>query len=304
MRLALIICTKDRPREIRLILESIEKQTRKADHIIIVDGSDRPVEHVVETFYERLPIDYVTVRPPSLPKQRNVGISRLPSDIQWVGFLDDDLILNEDNIEQILACINRHEDSNIGGVGLALESDPEIPNSWARRFFLLDEPSGGQFTRSGVSTAFRKGQGDQEVEWLSGGTAFWKKEVLDTFKFDEWFEGIGYLEDVEFSYRASRCYKLYRCNQASCFHDSHQVPKEKLRALGVWQLTSWWYFVRKAQSFSLIFVFWSMFWIFVNNFVMGILRPQGHRWRKAIGNAQGFFYILTGRGKRRWAFYK
>jgi GT2 family glycosyltransferase len=67
-------------------------------------------------------------------------------------------------------------------------------------------------------------------------------EMFKEFSFDEWFSGVGYLEDVDFSYRVSRKYPLMLAASARCFHYHHPVRKERMFHLGAWHLVAWWYF--------------------------------------------------------------
>ena len=122
MHFTIILCTKYRPFEIDRLLGTIEKQTRRPDHIIISDGSDNPVDKVIKK-YDFCSIDYVKVRPPSLPCQRNVAISRIPDNSEWIGFLDDDIILFEDCFQEIQNSINRHDvREKLGGVGIVIDN--------------------------------------------------------------------------------------------------------------------------------------------------------------------------------------
>lgn len=304
MNITIIICTKDRPKEIVDILETVRIQKRIPNKLIIVDGSDIPVKEQVDLFGD-LPIEYTTCRPPSLPKQRNVGISMLTDSDEWVGFLDDDLLLNESTFLEIENVIKTRQNSeNLGGVGITNLNAPDIGKSFIRDLFYLDDFRGGVFTKSGCASVFRRSDDDQKVEWLSGGVSFWRKDILQTYKFDEWFDGIGYLEDVDFSYRVSRDYNLYLSSKATCTHESHDIAKEKLVKFGIWQLTSWWYFTRKVDDFKTLSVLWSMFGLFLNNLIMGILKPGSHRIRKAFGNFKGFFIILNGKGLEQRTFFK
>ena len=50
MNLVLIVPTKDRPKDLRTLFESIEKQTRQPDLVIIVDGSSQSIKSVVDDF--------------------------------------------------------------------------------------------------------------------------------------------------------------------------------------------------------------------------------------------------------------
>jgi len=302
--ITLAICTKDRPDDLKRLLESIEKQTRLADDIIIIDGSDNPVKSVVEKF-EKLPIRYTEVRPPSLPRQRNVAISMIQDHSNWVGFLDDDLVLENDSVEQIEKTIETSEtEKTLGGVGLTIINVPNTRYKLSKAFFLLDNSRYGFFTTSGLPGMLHKTDEIRTVEWLSGGVTFWKAELLAEFKFDEWFEGTGYLEDVEFSYRASRKYSLIYCGPAKCFHFSHPVPLTKMKDLGVWQITAWWYFIKKFNDFNIIAVFWSMTGVILNNAVCGTINPSSHRLRKFFGNIQGLAMVLTGNALKRRTWHK
>ena len=48
----------------------------------------------------------------------------------------------------------------------------------------------------------------KEVELCSGGNTSYLREVFEEFFFDEEFDGYAPMEDIDFSYRVSRKYKL------------------------------------------------------------------------------------------------
>ena len=105
-KITLIVCTKDRPKDMRTLLGSIVSQTRAPDRMIVIDGSDDPIQYVLGEF-PTLKIEYRAVRPPSLPKQRNVGIGMLGANETWVGFLDDDLVLESDALAELEKFLER-----------------------------------------------------------------------------------------------------------------------------------------------------------------------------------------------------
>ena len=297
----LAICTKDRPEDMESLLTSIQSQTRKPDRIIVADGSDNPIKHVVDKFSE-LPIEYYPVRPPSLPKQRNVCISHLTENDEWVGFLDDDLVLEDNALEGLESFAK--ENSSYVGIGLTINNQADLKRSFLREFFMLDKLPGGVFTKSGCPSAIRPSKVDLELEWVYGGATFWKREILQTYKYDEWFDGTGYYEDVDFSYRVSRDHKIALCSSARCFHYHHPVRKEKMVALGEWQLTGWWYFISKASNFNKFFVLWSMVGVAFNNFMMGLLKPGNNRLRSFLGNLKGLIRIFSGNALVKKGFSK
>ena len=102
--LAYVVPTMNRPEDLGKLLRSLERQTRKPEQIIVVDGSDedKTVDGLVAQF-DSLPLEYVRVFPPSLARQRNAGMAKLRDDIEVAGYLDDDLILDDDATERMAA---------------------------------------------------------------------------------------------------------------------------------------------------------------------------------------------------------
>src|SRR4051812_4878902 len=96
--LSIIICTKDREIDLTNALTSISQQSRPINELIIVDGSEVQMTTVIDKFPD-LPIKYYYVRPPGLTKQRNIGLGKLDEKSDWVGFLDDDVVLEKSCLE-------------------------------------------------------------------------------------------------------------------------------------------------------------------------------------------------------------
>tara|TARA_R110002049_G_scaffold55701_2_gene154081 strand:+ start:2921 stop:3838 length:918 start_codon:yes stop_codon:yes gene_type:complete len=304
IHLSIVICTKDRPDDLNRLLDSITHQNLLPNSLIVVDGSDDPVEHVVKRF-SGLNIDYIAVRPPSLPKQRNVGISRLKKETDWVGFLDDDLVLEKDSFEQIVNSIYTFKGLKaLGGISMMITNVPEAPYSPLRGLFLLDHKQDGHFTSSACSGMLRKINNTIEVQWLSGGVTFWSKKVLDEHSFDEWFAGTGYMEDVDFSYSVSKNYSLAYCGTAKCEHFQHPVSKKKMYTLGVWQITAWWYFVKKFKDFNKLATLWSMIGLTFINLAQGIFKPASNRFDKFLGNLKGLTLVLLGQATKKRTWHK
>src|SRR6202041_2328490 len=88
-RLSLIVATKDRPADLRRLLESLKAQSVIPAEIIVVDASASPVGHVVGEF-QSLPIRYRKHWPPSAAAQRNAGVNACTSQSNLIGFVDDD----------------------------------------------------------------------------------------------------------------------------------------------------------------------------------------------------------------------
>lgn len=295
MKIVLIVPTKDRPEDIQKLFRSILSQTRKPDTVIIVDGSDRPIKEIVDRYTAEMPIQYIPCRPPSLPKQRNVGIENIPAGADWVGFLDDDLVLEDDALEKLETLIRRQNDPLLKGIGLCILNQPLPKMKSFLSFFMLSGPRAGVLTKAGYPTAIPSVQSDISTEWLYGGATFWATDVFKNFKFDEWFFGTGYMEDIDFSYRVSRNHHLMVSAEAKCNHYHHQIPVAKETSIGEWQLTSWWYFISKHREFSFFMVSWGMLGLILKNMLAICYYRTAPYINRSKGHARGVFKIITGK---------
>lgn len=293
LNFSLIICTKDRPFDLNRLLESVVNQEKSPFEVIIVDGSDSPVSEVASRFFDRLPIKYFELRPPGLTRQRNFGISKLSEDSEWVGFLDDDLELVDSTLQALESFLNKNVD--LGGVGLKIKNQPNPPKSLIKNLMLLDDYPGGVVTASGAAGAIRPYSSSRNVEWLYGGATFWKKEILDEYDFDEWFSGVGYCEDLDFSYKVSRLHKLMLCAEAECFHHDKEISIEKMVPMGEWSIVAWWYFARVKHDFNVFLVLWSMAGLSLANLSYAFLRLSKKNWNYFKGTILGLKKIALGR---------
>lgn len=302
MNISLVICTKDRPYELTVLLKSIIKQSVNMKEIIIVDGSTVQVEKYIEHLKGNLPIKYFHVNPPGLTRQRNFGISKVSEDADWVGFLDDDLELEIDcmlNLENFIKNYNCYS-----GVGLKINNQKNLGKNLLREFMLLDKYPGGVVTFSGAAALIRPIHRSLSVEWLYGGATFWRREILQKYKFDEWFSGVGYCEDLDFSYRVSRHHQLAVCAEARCDHHHKEPSIQKVPSMGEWLVVAWWYFARVKHSFNPFFVSWGIFWMSLNNLLIGVAKKDKRRILMFKGNLQGLKIIFTGKVKKTVGFQK
>ena len=141
-KIAFVVPTKDREKDLRLMLSSLVCQTRIPDQIIVVDGSDPEIKFVINEFNE-LPIDYIREFPPSLSKQRNAGIEKLHSDITLAGYLDDDIVLESDAVENMLAFWDE-ADTGYGGAAFCITNAKSPAGTGIKQLFFLDYFAAGK----------------------------------------------------------------------------------------------------------------------------------------------------------------
>ncbi|MGE0558328.1 MAG: glycosyltransferase family 2 protein [Burkholderiales bacterium] len=293
-KLALVVPTKDRPDDLGKLLSSLEAQTRLPDQLIVVDGSNPDIQHVIDRF-PGLQVDYVRVYPPSLSQQRNAGMQRLDPEITLAGYLDDDIVLEPSAIEVMLRFWST-AGTDIGGAAFNI-TNAARPN-WVclKSLLLVDAALPGQMLPSGFPSTIGFQQVDIETDWLYGGATVWRREIADRYSYDEWFLGMGFLEDVDFSFRVRREYRLKVVSAARLAHYSHPIKPERETLLGKWQITNRMYLVRKHKSRGLSV---GAAWIAsagttLLNIALALFRNHPGHWRRAKGNFQGMFAEITG----------
>ena len=98
------------------------------------------------------------------------------------------------------------------------------------RIFFLTEFGDGKIKPSGFPT-YRRDADPADIEILSGCNMIYSREVVSRFLFDENLTGYSYMEDVDFSYRVSRCYRLVYQPKAKLQHfpTSYRQTNSRLR---------------------------------------------------------------------------
>ena len=299
---AYVVPTKDRPDDLRKMLASLAQQTRMPDQVIIVDGSSLAVENVLAEF-PGMKLDYVRVYPPGLAKQRNAGMAVLRTEISIAGYLDDDLVLEPTATERVLNFFER-SGPDVGGVAFSIINQPNANSKSFSRFFLIDAKAPGKLTKSGFHSQIPFVQQTIETDWLYGGATLWRREVIREFSYDEWYIGTGYMEDVDFSYRVKRRYRLFVVGDARVYHYSRPISLERNYLLGRHQVVNRAYFVDKMKTFSKPAFGWSLTGQFIHNLLSSVSRRNSAGLRRAAGNLVGFFDLVTGQTKQISGHYK
>ena len=256
MNFTLIVCTYMRPQPLIKLLDSVNKQTLYPNQILIVDGSLNTTtqEFLEENLYKNLEYFFVSEKDRGLTRQRNFGIEKVSDDMDVVCFLDDDIVLTATYFARLLNTYKLHPEAlGVGGyitneVSWRLLKPSEKPTlkqftydgyvrSEGARFVLrkklgLDantHPACMPDFAHGRSVSFLPPSGKiYKVEQFMGGVASYRKKILDTQKFSEYFEGYGLYEDADFTLRLSKIGDLYvnTAAQLSHYHEPSGRPNK------------------------------------------------------------------------------
>jgi glycosyltransferase involved in cell wall biosynthesis len=297
-KIAIVVPTKDRPDDLRKLLASVSTQTRKPDQLIIVDGSDPDVRHVVESF-PQLHLNYVRVFPPSLSQQRNAGMRQLRPEITLAGYLDDDIVLEPTAIESMVR-FWESAPPDLGGAAFNITNVTRPRWQGVKQLFGIDSKVPGKVLASGFPSTLGSQLNDIYTDWLNGGATVWRREVIEKFGYDEWFLGTGFLEDVDFSFSVRQAYRLALVASARLAHYSRPVRLENERLLGKWQVVNRMYLVRKhrARGLSMPAAWIASITLLGLNMANALLRADQRYFLRARGNLAGIAAELGGRRER------
>ena len=101
LKTSVVVVTKDRPENLRNLLQSLVQQTLMPDEVLIVDNNSSKIyEPVFQEFQDRLPLKTVIETMPGIPAARNRGIRESCGDI--LIFTDDDCVADKRWVEEMV----------------------------------------------------------------------------------------------------------------------------------------------------------------------------------------------------------
>ncbi len=270
MKTSLIICTKNRPDDLKECLDSVFQQTELPTEIIIVDSSNSQDSYVMLKKYNFLDIPQVRFvykhsDIQSSTYQRNRGIELSTGDI--LHFIDDDVILEPDYLEKINEIYRQDKEGNVGGVGgLIIQkkrlSGTNVLSDLFKTIFLLTNDKGsGKMLPSGWGTVqYRRNRDKIAKTEILQGCCSYRKKVLDEYKFDETLTGAAIREDLDISYRISRKYQLIYTPFAKLYHKASDIGREDKELYYQKYIYNHYYLFRKNLNhnlFNVICFLWS-----------------------------------------------
>ncbi len=230
---SVVICTKNRLDDLVRCLDSLSRQTRAPQELIIVDSSDIPLQqeqlfldHFNAECFPASNLKYIHTTP-GLTRQRNIGVQHATGKIIY--FFDDDVVLEKEYLSVMHAAFEVNP-AYAGGMGTITNI---APLSWRYRlfrtfFFLQRTYSSGLFTFSGMPTHPYGTPDFKHVESLGGCCMAFKKEILREYPFDESFSGYAFMEDSDISRRISFSRSLFFNPKARLAHFESGTARDKI----------------------------------------------------------------------------
>lgn len=223
-----IIPTKNRPQDLEDTVKTLLNQSILPAQLIIVDQSDdseseRRVKALCDSVTSRLKLIYILDRSiQGGAVARNRAMDLVVSDLML--FLDDDVFLEQDFIEQIVDSYRLYPQA--GGISGIITNykRPPLPFRIWRSVFMR-----GPFHDSRQDVYWRaeslRASAPIKVASLGGGLMSFRSAIVGQKRFDENMRGVSDGEDVDFSYRLRT--ELRIAPKARLIHNSSPVGRLK-----------------------------------------------------------------------------
>ena len=307
----IIIPTVNRPRDLRVTLESIMRQTTLPSEIIIVDASDtNDTSDLVRDFsgtHPLVPFKYARVKANqrNASRQRNIGVVLSVSPL--LCFLDDDVELEATYLNEIVTVFEGDIQKRIGGVGGNIINVTLKQGTLSFKVEQLFGLHSGRMkmSRLGQNTGCYTFEGRPfKAEWLSGGNCTIRREVFQDHAFEEAFEGYSLYEDALFSHEVSKKMELWIQPAAKMRHFPSGVGRLDSAMLMRMRIRNQYYLFKtcieeKSTADYLRFYFFLIYLVVLHvgsALKGGFIRASG---KILIGSVQGFVDIIIGRGLKR-----
>lgn len=284
--LTAIIPTRNRPVDLAKAVVSILNQIRLPEELIIVDQStdDESFSLVNALMSGAVHIKLVYIHDPrisGLVDAKRVASERASGDI--ICFLEDDVILESDYIEQIeLGFTNQPE--MVGCCGII--TNPPHQTAIYEILFRLFHRGIFMDRRVGLYGRFH-GRGNKLIasEMLSGGLSAWRREVFKVVPFDV-LNGFHMFEDIDFSTRVARHFgkRLYINPNARLEHHCSPINREILGARQRRKLTECIVYYKKRCDWP--GATFALPWLLLGMFLEAVVQSYSAR---SLGPLHGYF---------------
>ena len=207
MNIAILIATRNNPSKVDRLLDSLVFSSNHITQLIVVSSGEN-ISAIVNKFTGIFNLKYLHSEVSGQIFQKMIGIELIESNIQWVIFLDDDVIMHKNTLDIFVNNYLKNSNFiNVCGFGFKVQNlKSRMSNSKLIPFLklvgLYSDKKGSVLT-SGHVQEYQNSLVDTKTHWLNGASA-WKVEMLANYNSS--FPNIDYAayEDVIFSYGLSK----------------------------------------------------------------------------------------------------
>jgi glycosyltransferase involved in cell wall biosynthesis len=277
IRIAVIIATKARPQALAELLRLLECQSQPPTVVVISATGAADVELPMAT-----PLNIECVYgPPGLTVQRNKGLAHINGRADVAVFFDDDFAPAGNWLEQCARLFDL--EPNIAGANGIVVRDGVNgkPISWQEAALLIASHEQEPLVVTRIAD-------------LYGCNMAFRMSAIHEMQFDERLVLYGWLEDKDFSRKASKNGSLVQCNLLVGVHLGLQAGRVSGKRYGYSQVVNAWYLYSR-RTLSLREASVNILKALVANAAKSVGK-QGHidRRGRLRGNLVGVAHLLSG----------
>jgi GT2 family glycosyltransferase len=196
--------------------------------VLVVDSSDNSDTADLSEVYRRdlqLPILSYTHTAPGLTLQRNVALRMLGADFDVVHFIDDDVELEPEYLQELMGAFER--DPSLAGAGGLITGGNRKKARLFARIGGRDSLVPGRVLPTGFNIGAHETPFDVDVDWLPGCSMSFRLAMIEGLEFDERRVGYAIGEDADFGLRANVRGTLRHIHLARLQHHQSPVNRHK-----------------------------------------------------------------------------
>lgn len=301
LKISVIVCTRDRPKDLEELLSTILKQSYPPNEVIIVDDSRvSSAKQVAQSFRSKFQLiscqlKYVKGSSDGLSAARNLGVKICEGDA--VFFLDDDTLLDRNTLSTLVIFLRDNpvamgvqpkivfSTENLGNSELAKKLENVL-----YKVLMLSycEKNKLAVRRSGASVLPNDLTKVVSAQRLSGCCCY-RREVLNKSSFDTNLKRWSFMEDLDFSYRVylKNPRALYTIPYAKIIHKASAEARLPTK-LSIHMTTIYWFYIYFKDIFeSSVLNLIAFLWALTGNLIsvisgLIVKRKPKHDWWSLI----------------------
>jgi ubiquinone/menaquinone biosynthesis C-methylase UbiE len=223
--LEVIIIAQENSNNLKEFLDSLLSQTSLPSKVSLIGEKIliEDYESFIHVFSSRN-IDFKII--PSISHssfQKNIGIENISCD--FIFFTEGNIKMDNSYFEESINFLENDSLKKIGGITGCSADYIYKRNSFVKflnRSFYLPLNSKGKILKSGFADKINYSKMQSgEIDWLPKSNMLFRKEVFEFDWFDENLRNRSYFDDLDFSLRISKRYKLYYLSTAKFYNNSN-----------------------------------------------------------------------------------
>jgi glycosyltransferase involved in cell wall biosynthesis len=289
--LSIVICTRNRPDELWRCIASVagQKVSMYKLEVILIDDGDLneffllQLKDLLEI--GSIPLKYYKKQQPGLLLSRMEGIAK--ASYELVLFLDDDVELEADYLEHLLAIYVKHpEIFGVGGMDTLLRKSSFLWNLFSRTILYSSANLGG-LSVSGYGGSMSKWSGIQHdftTEFLSGCNMSFRKCAIHDLEAVDWLSHYSLGEDIYLSHVAKQKGTLMISPLLKVKHYQSPISRDKEEQLAYTEVVNHYHLlkIRNAEPRQFRYQIWTALGLFIRAILKKQLRARRRGYWRAI----------------------